>query len=146
MLICSCIYEDLSDCPNYNGKGEDSTVVTKAVPVEFVISTTDTTKTRSSITVSDTKVADINIYAYYDGMLEASVYEKSPQSVSLSLMNGRTVFVIAHRLSTLRNANKLVVLDHGRLAEFGTHKELLDKKGIYYHIVMAQRKAALEKQ
>ena len=89
LLMCSCIYEDLSDCPNYNGKGEDSTAVTKAVPVEFVISTTDTTMTRSSITVSDTKVADINIYAYYDGMLEASVYEKSPQSVSLSLMNGR---------------------------------------------------------
>ena len=87
--MCSCIYEDLSDCPNYNGKGEDSTAVTKAVPVEFVISTTDTTETRSSITVSDTKVADINIYAYYDGMLEASAYEKSPQSVSLSLMNGR---------------------------------------------------------
>ena len=89
MLMCSCIYEDLSGCPNYNGKGEYSTAVTKAVPVEFVISTTDTTKTRSSIAVSDTKVADINIYAYYDGMLEASVYEKSPQSVSLSLMNGR---------------------------------------------------------
>ena len=90
LLLCSCIYEDMSDCPNYNGKGEDSTAVTKAVPVEFVISTTDTTKTRSSIAVSDTKVADINIYAYYDGMLEASVYEKSPQTVSLSLMNGRT--------------------------------------------------------
>jgi len=90
LLLCSCIYEDLSDCPNFNGKGEDTTAVTKAVPVEFVISTTDTTMTRSSITVSDTKVADINIYAYYDGMLEASVYEKSPQSVSLSLMNGRT--------------------------------------------------------
>ena len=89
LFLCSCIYEDLSDCPNYNGKGEDSTAVTKAVPVEFVISTTDTTKTRSSIAVSDTKVADINIYAYYDGMLEASVYEKSPQTVSLSLMNGR---------------------------------------------------------
>ena len=42
--------------------------------------------------------------------------------------------------------HKLIVLDHGRLAEFGTHKELLDKKGIYYHLVMAQRKAALEKQ
>ena len=89
LLLCSCIYEDLSDCPNYNGKGEDSTAVTKAVPVEFVISTTDTIKTRSSVSVSDTKVADINIYAYNDGMLEASVYEKSPQSVSLSLMNGR---------------------------------------------------------
>lgn len=90
LLLCSCIYEDMSYCPSYNGKGEDSTGVTKAVPVEFVISTTDTTKTRSSVSVSDVKVADINIYAYYDGMLEASVYEKSPQTVSLSLMNGRT--------------------------------------------------------
>lgn len=116
LLLCSCIYEDLSDCPNYNGKGEDSTAVTKAVPVEFVISTTDTTETRSSITVSDTKVADINIYAYYDGMLEASVYEKSPQSVSLSLMNGRTYNLYA--LSNMGeiegpvNEDELIAMDY----------------------------------
>ena len=116
LLLCSCIYEDLSDCPNYNGKGEDSTVVTKAVPVEFVISTTDTTKTRSSITVSDTKVADINIYAYYDGMLEASVYEKSPQTVSLSLMNGRKYNLYA--LSNMGeiegpvNEDELIAMDY----------------------------------
>ena len=116
MLICSCIYEDLSGCPNYNGKGEDSTAVTKAVPVEFVISTSDTTETRSSITVSDTKVADINIYAYYDGMLEASVYEKSPQIVSLSLMNGRTYNLYA--LSNMGeiegpvNEDELIAMDY----------------------------------
>lgn len=114
--MCSCIYENLSDCPNYNGKGEDSTAVTKAVPVEFVISTTDTTETRSSITVSDTKVADINIYAYYDGMLEASVYEKSPQTVSLSLMNGRTYNLYA--LSNMGeiegpvNEDELIAMDY----------------------------------
>ena len=68
LLMCSCIYEDLSDCPNYNGKGEDSTAVTKAVPVEFVISTTDTTETRSSITVSDTKAAGIDISAHCGAM------------------------------------------------------------------------------
>ena len=72
--------------------------------------------------------------------------EKLIQDAINKVVKNRTTFVIAHRLSTLRNANKLVVLDHGRLAEFGTHKELLDKKGIYYHLVMAQRKAALEKQ
>ena len=72
--------------------------------------------------------------------------EKLIQDAINKVVKNRTTFVIAHRLSTLRNANKLIVLDHGRLAEFGTHKELLDKKGIYYHLVMAQRKAALEKQ
>ena len=71
--------------------------------------------------------------------------EKLIQDAINKVVKNRTTFVIAHRLSTLRNANKLIVLDHGHLAEFGTHKELLDKKGIYYHLVMAQRKAALEK-
>ena len=114
--MCSCIYEDLSDCPNFNGKGEDTTAVTKAVPVEFIISTTDTTETRSSISVSDTKVADINIYAYYDGMLEASVYEKSPQTVSLSLTNGRTYNLYA--LSNMGEVdgpvseNELIAMDY----------------------------------
>ncbi len=59
---------------------------------------------------------------------------------------GRTTFAIAHRLSTLRNADKLLVLDHGRVAEFGTHVELLEKKGIYYKLVMAQHRAAMAKQ
>ena len=56
---------------------------------------------------------------------------------------GRTTFAIAHRLSTLRNADKILVLDHGRVKEYGTHTELLDKKGIYYKLVMAQAQAAL---
>ena len=56
---------------------------------------------------------------------------------------GRTTFAIAHRLSTLRNADKILVLDHGRVKEYGTHGELLDKKGIYYKLVMAQARAAL---
>ena len=56
-----------------------------------------------------------------------------------SLMEGRTVFVIAHRLSTLRNADRLIVLDKGRIAEIGTHEELLRNKSVYYNLVMAQR-------
>ena len=48
-------------------------------------------------------------------------------------------------ISTLRNADRLLVLDHGEVAECGTHVELLEKQGIYYKLVMAQARAALEK-
>jgi ATP-binding cassette subfamily B protein len=51
-----------------------------------------------------------------------------------NLMHGRTVFVIAHRLSTVRNSNAIMVLDHGRIIERGTHQQLLDMKGTYYQL------------
>ena len=51
-----------------------------------------------------------------------------------ALMTGRTVFVIAHRLSTVRNSNAIMVLDHGRIIERGTHEDLLRLKGTYYQL------------
>lgn len=56
------------------------------------------------------------------------------QSGMDALMKGRTVFVIAHRLSTVQNSDVIMVLDHGRIIERGTHEQLLEKKGTYYHL------------
>ncbi|MBR6256675.1 MAG: ABC transporter ATP-binding protein [Lachnospiraceae bacterium] len=58
------------------------------------------------------------------------------------LIKGRTTFAIAHRLSTLREADRLVVIDKHSIAEMGSHNELLEKKGIYYGLVTAQLKMA----
>ena len=65
--------------------------------------------------------------------------EQLIQEALSRLVKNRTTFAIAHRLSTLRNADRLLVLDKGKVAEVGTHSELLKSKGIYYNLVMAQR-------
>ena len=68
--------------------------------------------------------------------------EKLIQDALSVLIKNRTTFAIAHRLSTLRNATKLIVLDKGEIVEVGTHEELVRKKGIYYGLVMAQKQMA----
>ncbi len=65
--------------------------------------------------------------------------EKLIQEAIANLVKGRTTFAIAHRLSTLRRADRLVVLDAGRIVETGTHAELLDMKGHFYRMVETQR-------
>ena len=60
--------------------------------------------------------------------------EKIVQEGMDKLMEGRTVFVIAHRLSTVRNSKAIMVLDHGRIIERGTHEDLINEKGQYYKL------------
>ncbi|MBX3097806.1 MAG: ABC transporter ATP-binding protein [Fimbriimonadaceae bacterium] len=66
--------------------------------------------------------------------------EKQIQEAINRLVEGRTVFAIAHRLSTLRNADRLIVLERGEIAEIGSHEELMEKKGVFYNLVETQRK------
>jgi len=65
--------------------------------------------------------------------------EKLIQEAIANLVKGRTTFAIAHRLSTLRRADRLVVLDEGRIVETGTHQELMEMKGFFYRMVETQR-------
>jgi len=65
--------------------------------------------------------------------------EKQIQEAIARLVKGRTTIAIAHRLSTLRNANRLLVLKDGKIAEMGTHEELLEKKGEFHRLVSMQQ-------
>lgn len=65
--------------------------------------------------------------------------EKLVQDALDKLMEGRTSFVIAHRLTTIRNADKIFVLNNGEIVEMGTHSELLEQKGVYSGLVEIQK-------
>ena len=68
--------------------------------------------------------------------------EKRIQQAIGNLTAGRTTFAIAHRLSTLRNADRLVVLEKGQIVEQGTHTELMDKKGVFFKLVETQKQTS----
>ena len=67
-----------------------------------------------------------------------STSERIVQEALDRLVSGRTVFMIAHRLSTVRNANRIVVVDKGMIAEQGTHSQLLENNGLYKRLYLAQ--------
>lgn len=64
--------------------------------------------------------------------------EMKIQNAFNTLMENRTTFIVAHRLSTIQNADKILVMNKGNVIEQGTHEELLEKKGFYYHLYNSQ--------
>ena len=62
------------------------------------------------------------------------------QDALAKLIQGRTTIAVAHRLSTIQNSHKIIVLSHGVVKEIGNHQELLEKKGIYYDLYKLQYK------
>ena len=64
--------------------------------------------------------------------------ERLVQEGIATLMKGRTSFIIAHRLSTIKNCGRILYIDNGKIAESGSHDELMAKKGLYYNLYMSQ--------
>lgn len=73
-----------------------------------------------------------------------TVTELQMQAALGKLLQGRTAFVIAHRLSTIVRADQVIVMEHGRIIERGTHEELLAARGHYYHLYSTQLQGHLE--
>jgi ATP-binding cassette, subfamily B, bacterial len=83
------------------------------------------------------KNPDIIIFDEATNSLDAN-NEKAIVENLTDFFIGKTVIVVAHRLSTVRDADKIVVLDNGRIIETGTHESLITKKGAYYDLVRNQ--------
>ena len=83
------------------------------------------------------KDPDILIFDEATNSLDANT-EKAIVENLRDFFGGKTVIIVAHRLSTVRNADKIVVLDGGQITETGTHENLIEKRGAYYNLVKNQ--------
>lgn len=90
---------------------------------------------RQLLSIARAAVADAPVMILDEATSSIDTHtEKLVQDGMDKLMEGRTVFVIAHRLSTVRNSDAIMVLDHGEIIERGSHNQLIEKKGTYYQL------------
>ena len=90
---------------------------------------------RQLLSIARAAVADAPVMILDEATSSIDTHtEKLVQKGMDKLMSGRTVFVIAHRLSTVQDAEAIMVLDHGRIIERGTHEDLIKQKGVYYQL------------
>ena len=90
---------------------------------------------RQLISIARCAIADAPVMILDEATSSIDTRTEALVSVGMdSIMKGRTVFVIAHRLSTVQNSNAIMVLDHGRIIERGDHDQLIKEKGTYYQL------------
>jgi ATP-binding cassette subfamily B protein len=102
---------------------------------------------RQRVAIARTLLLDPRILIFDDSTssVDAETENLIRQALA-NLMKGRTTFIIAHRLGTVKNANRIIVLDRGQIVEEGTHLDLLDRHGFYKHIYDLQLKGQEEEE
>lgn len=94
---------------------------------------------RQIISLARTLIANPKIIILDEATASVDTYtERLLQMGIETLLKGRTSIIIAHRLSTVQSADRIIVIENGRILEMGNHEELMKKKGIYYHMFMSQ--------
>ncbi|ADQ08062.1 ABC transporter related protein [Caldicellulosiruptor hydrothermalis 108] len=100
-------------------------------------------KQRLTIARAILRKAEIFIFDEATSALDTDS-ENILQSELEKIVNGKTVIIIAHRFSTIKNVDKIIVIDNGKICEEGTHNELIEKKGVYYNLYLKQFEGQME--